>query len=127
MKKRISFLLALLLTLSALSAIPMTASADPLPHDGRTYALYKSDTAPILDGVAESTWDAYEWSENFAWRYTNGSYRNDDLKANFKALWVEDATDPTKINLNILVQYKGYYDYPTISGVRLFFFNENGV
>lgn len=124
MKKYISLFLALILLVSAVSVFTVTANAE---GTDRSYYLYKSATAPIVDGIAEDLWTSFPESayfSNVAWN--TGNYTNASLRANFKALWVENRQDPTMIDLYLMVQYTGYYDYPTISGVRVFFANGEG-
>lgn len=124
MKKYISLFLALILLVSAASVFTVSVNA---AGADKSYYLYKSATAPVIDGTAEDLWEPYPWSEqltDISW--SKGNYTNPALNARFKALWVENSQDPTMIDLYIMVQYTGYFDYPTISGVRVFFTNGDG-
>ena len=125
MKKYISLFLALILLVSAVSVFTVTANAEE-EQVSKSYDLYKTSTAPIVDGTAEEFWDDYSWSDNFYWRWASANYSNSNLVANFKAVWMENSTDPSKMDLYVLVQYTGYYDYPSISGVRFYLINVDG-
>ena len=124
MKKYISLFLALILLVSAVSVFTVTANAE---EANKSYNLYKTTTAPVVDGIAEPLWDAYPKSEDFTWVWTNANYSNNGLLANFKAVWMENSADPSMIDLYILVQYSGYINYPSISGIRIFLTNGDGV
>ncbi len=124
MKKYLSLFLALIMVVSSVFVFTVTAGAE---GENKSYYLYKSATAPMVDGTADAVWDSFPASEylsNVSWNL--GNYTSNTLRANFKALWVTNSQDSTMIDLYLMVQYSGYYDYPSISGVRVFFTNTDG-
>ena len=116
----LAFLLVTVHLLSVLVWVPTAAAVS----DGdleRTYNIYKSDTAPLLDGIADELWDIYPWTEDFVWSWSDASgYRNNNLKANFKAIWVEDAADATQMHIYLLIEYTGYFNKKNLSGISVF-------
>jgi hypothetical protein len=125
MKKRSCLILALILVtvqlISAFAVLPVAAASVGDGDIGRTYNIYKSDAAPVLDGLADELWTAYPWSENFVWSWSDASgYKNEKLKANFKAIWTEDSSDATKMNIHLLIEYTGFFNKQNLSGISVF-------
>ena len=95
-KKRImalSLILVMLQIVALLAIIPASAAAP------RRYAIYKTETAPLLNGQMDAeteAWNNVPWSESF--RKTTGDKASGDFSAKFKMMWSEN-TEKNMIDL----------------------------
>ena len=85
----LSLLLVVIQIVALLAIIPVSAA------NGRYYAIYKTDTAPVLNGVEDPSeaWSKVPWSENF--KKTAGDAAVSGFSAKFKMLWTENTEKNT--------------------------------
>jgi len=120
MKKKsclaLAMLLCLLQVVTVLIAVPASAAGDV----ARSYQIAKSTVAPTIDGTVDDIWANYNWSESFVLaKSVAGDFTNENLKAKFKALWVPDAADETKITLYYLVEVAGDVTLHEVDGMKV--------
>ncbi|MBR4014531.1 MAG: hypothetical protein IKJ00_09605 [Clostridia bacterium] len=85
----VSLLLVILQIVSLFAMIPTAAASK-----GRSYTLYKAETAPTLDGIADlknEDWCNVPWSENF-YKVSGGGAQAIST-AKFKAMWTESVRE----------------------------------
>lgn len=88
-------LMALSLFLVVIQIVALLAIIPASAASGRYYAIYKTDTAPVLNGVEDSSelWNKVPWSEDF--HNTTGDVAPDGFSAKFKMMWSENAEKNT--------------------------------
>ena len=120
MKKKSCLMLAILLCLLQAVTVFATVSASAASDVARSYQIAKSTVEPTLDGVADAVWEDYNWSESFILaKSMAGDFTNENLKAKFKALWVPDATDETKITIYYLIEVAGDVTLHDVDGMKV--------
>jgi len=112
----LSLFLVMLQIVSLLAIIPASAAA-------KRYAIYKTDTSPVLDGVADSAneaWDNVPWSETF--KKVAGDTPTSGFSAKFKMMWSEDAeTGMTTLWYYIYVEDETSTGYTTTNWTNDYF------
>lgn len=120
MKKKSCLALAILLCLLQVAVVFSVVPASAADEVARSYQIAKSTSAPTVDGVADDIWADYNWSESFILaKSVAGDFTNENLKAKFKALWVPDAADETKITLYYLIEVAGDVTLHTVDGMKV--------
>ena len=115
MKKKSCLMLAVMLCLQIVFAtviIPVSAASYE-----RCYDIYKSDVAITVDGNP-AEWETVPWSESFVFESDGNGVFNPEIKARYKAVWRESATQG-KIEIYFLIQVSGDHSLSTSDLVRV--------
>ena len=92
----------------------------------KSYNVYQSAFAPVVDGTADAIWNDHDWSNDFGWVWRNGTYSNPDLNAKMKLMFVENATDASKIDVYLMVQSTGYGTHTGVDGFHIYITDSTG-